>query len=558
MFFVVCSSLSAGSQKTYNYNDKEYILVKYISQVANVSLPHDVTPVSGSYLMKHLSQIDKKTLPSAVQTLYDELYAELDSFTAIYKSETMNFDLSTVIAPEAYIKLGDDAARNDWHEGYNERSPFFDLGAEFAWSDYVYGNFSFPLKLRLEDAIFNEEFSQNVYIKRAEPFQRITPFDAGISIGNSFINFFVGRGQLNMGQGYTGNLFVADNFQFQDFGKLSIYDDFFSYDFTYTHFNQESPRGTDGVNSILKSPMMTFNPPHQSRVTHSYTFDFADKVTVSIKEGAILQTNTAFDIRMLNPFSIIHNWQGFEKESGYWANNFMGVDFGFALGGGFRLSAQIVIDQLQTGAEISQNANMYPNAFGALLNISNVSVVNKGFLESWVEAVYTSPYLYLNDIKTDPSSEDPNKVINENMDLILGYYLAYGSDISYSGYKYGPDSIVLSIGGSYVPFSQKCSISYMLMYRAHGERGIKYYEGQNQTPTSIAGKDHLFDFALTGVIEHTFLASLSLDYNLVDSLSISTGFTFQHKINYNNQASNSWNNMQIRVGFSFDPMDFLR
>ena len=96
------------------------------------------------------------------------------------------------------------------------------------------------------------------------------------------------------------------------------------------------------------------------------------------------------------------------------------------------------------------------------------------------------------------------------------------------------------------------------MYRLHGDRGIRYAAGQNQTPQSIAGKDHVYDFALTGVIEHTFLANIGVTYSPHRAFSISTDLTYQVKLNYDNIEGDSWQNLQWTVGFTIDPMEFLK
>ena len=550
----LCSALFAD-QRTYDYDDWEYRVIDYIAQVAGVTGPHDTTPVTGSALSSSLQRIDRETLPAGVKELYDDVLGKVGVPDMLYRSKTMFFDFGLPISPEIYLKVGDDAKRSDWYQGYDERAALATLSFEFGWSEYVYGKLEFPIKVRLREseAPFNDLFSQNIFLPGAgDMYQRVMPFDAGVSLGNSFMNFFLGRGQLNMGKGFTGNLFVADNFQFQDFAKLSFYDDFFSYDFTYTHFDQENPITSDTtVNSIPKWSRM--NGPHQSRITHSYAFDIFDKVTLTLREGAILQTESAFDLRMFNPFIFLHNWQGFEPESGYWANNYAALDLTAALGGGFRMNLQLVIDQIQLSSEVeaseeNDKSPLFPNALGALVNLSRVEALENSFWENHMEIVYTSPYLYLNNIGEG----------NENMDMILGYYLAFSSDLSYTGYQYGPDSIVFSYGGNWLAYDGSFDLTYELMYRLHGDRGIRYSSGQNQIPHSETGKDHLYDFGLTGVIEHTFLANIGVTYSPHRAFSISTGLTYQVKLNYDNIEGDSWQNLQWTVGFTIDPMEFLK
>ena len=547
MFLFVPLQDMHANQRIYDHDDWEYVAVDMITQVAGMTGPHDRTPVTAEMLSQSLSRVDPKTLPGEIQQLYEELVAEFEEPTAVYSSPTMFFDVSTMISPEVYLKIGDDATRSDWYHGYKERLPLIDFSFDFGWSEHVYGRISLPYKLRIRESDFNEIFFQNVFMAGTnEGYQRVMPFDAGVSLGSSFMNFYLGRGQLNMGRGESGNLFVADNFQYQDFAKLTFFDDFFSYDLTYTHFDQENPVVAGQANSI--SDKTSFDGPHQSRITHSYTFDIADKVALTISEGAVLQTQDALDIRMFNPFMFIHNWQGFEEDNGYWANNYAGIDFSAVLSNGFRLNIQFVLDQFQLPNEKSSGTNLFPNAFGALINVTHVHASSIAFWKNWFEVVYTSPYLYLNDIGDG----------NENMDMILGYYLTYGSDISYTGYKNGPDSIVLAYGGNFDTYDQRLSFAYTLMYRLHGERGIRYNANNNQTPTSISGSEHIFDFWPTGMLEHSFIIDIGVRYSFHPSFCVATGITYQYDVNHNNKDGDRWQNLQLAVSCSFDPMEFVK
>ncbi len=539
---VMCSVFA--SQKIYDYDDVEYRMVKYILQSENMIGPHDTTPISGDALLQSLTRVNRDLLPLRVRNVYDNLVQEFESPSGLYNSPTMMFDFDLPISPEVYFKYGDDAQRVDWYRGYSDRSAIFSLDFEFAWSEYVYGILELPYKLKQYDAQYNETFANNIYYSESgkDPSQGRMPFNAGISLGNSFMNFFLGRGQLNMGGGFTGNMFVADNFQYQDFAKLSFYDNFFSYDLTYTHFDQETDYGENDVSSMEEA--MSLDGYHQSRITHSYTFNFADRVAFSFREGVVLQTETALDLRMFNPFIFLHNWKGFTSEAGYWANNIMALDFTVALGAGVRMNFQFVIDQFKLPTE----TNSDPNALGALLNVSHVARTPKGFLETYFEVVYTSRYLYLNYI---------DKWVHQ--DFILGYYIDNGGDISYTGYKYGPNTIAVAFGENFLTYDGKLDLSLTLMYRVHGEGGIKYYDGQNQNPKAIKGSETNWatDLALGGTLEHTLLANVGVSYKLAKSFYISTDLTYQYKINYNNESGN-WNNLQVSVGFTFNPLALVK
>ena len=156
--------LSAG-QKTYNHDDIQYKMVRYLAQVSNITGPHEVTPVTGSALEKTLSDIDSTALPVRVKRVYDDVLSSVALPPAVYRSQTMMFDLDTVISPQLYFKAGDHAEAQDWFEGYKDRLSLLSLDFDFEWAEYVYGILSFPYKIKYYDRQYDEAFSQNIFIE---------------------------------------------------------------------------------------------------------------------------------------------------------------------------------------------------------------------------------------------------------------------------------------------------------------------------------------------------------------------------------------------------------
>lgn len=544
-----------SSQRMYDYKDNEYRLVRYILQSENLVGPHDITPISQQSLISYLEKADEHGLSSGMEKVYENAVLMLnDNHALVVGDDGSSLAIHLPVSPEMYIKLGDDAELHDMVKGYKDRLPFLELSLDFTFSDYIYGIFTLPFKMRLfDDSYYNSLFSQNIFKGgTAEPYQRVSPFKAYISAGNSFMNFFLGRGKLNMGSGKTGNLFIADNFQFQDFAKLSFFSDVFSYDYTLTSFDQEAALSESEVNSI-KNGFSTFEPPYSSRVSHSFTFNILDKVHVTVSEAAVLETNNIFDIRMLNPFIFLHNWNGFGAEVDYWANNFASINLSASLGLGLRLDFQAVLDQFQLGNEAASGSQAFPNSFGFLLNLSSVSKGKNGFVEVYLEAVYTTPYLYLNNI----NKEGEDTSFNANRDLILGYYLTYGSDLSYTGYKWGPDTVAISIGGNYLKYDGTLDLRFAATYRIHGESGIKYSEKQNQSSVAEVGQDHVHEYALTGILEHTLQLDLGVTWQAHKSFAVSADASYVLKMNHNNHEGDVWNNLQLTLSCSFDPLAFF-
>ena len=185
-------------------------------------------------------------------------------------------------------------------------------------------------------------------------------------------------------------------------------------------------------------------------------------------------TDSPFDFRMLNPMMLVHNWR-YNKEATEWdpskqdeLHNILGFEFEYAFYPGFIASAQIVIDQFRLAVE---KDSQVPSALGFLGNLKHVAKVGDGYLESWFEALYTTPYLYLN-YKYITDDNDSTRIPMYMLDHIVGY--SYGSNVpneeSYTGYIYGPDAVVLAAGSEYASFDS-WSVGAKVFYMAHGVFG---------------------------------------------------------------------------------------
>ena len=236
-------------------------------------------------------------------------------------------------------------------------------------------------------------------------------------------------------------------------------------------------------------------------------------------------TDSPFDFRMLNPMMIVHNWCN-NKESISWEsgngdelNNVMGFELEYAFYPGFLASAQVLIDQFRLPVE---KTSTVPSAFGLLGNVMYVTALGNGSLESHVELAYTSPYLYLN-YKT----LDGNDMYM--LDHIVGYSFGNGSpaEVSYSGYGYGPDALVISLGSDYLSYDG-WTAGGSLTYMAHGEYGKESWRKMNN-------RDDADPSTPSGIVEHTLALEINGSYALLDNLKLTAGLYASMKWNYHNQ-----------------------
>ena len=563
--------------KQYSYNSKEYQTVLKLAILSGVALPSSSTPVSGYELLLALNRINVENLPKFASDLYKDVYSNISEHDVFYKDDIFQFDLNPSIGLEAYVQTSNETwiSSNDWVLPYKKRLKLIDLPVEIGIKDYFYGvavpeisvqfnqpNLT-PGKTREENQ-FAKIFSYNADISLG--LQRSMPFIAEAVLGNNNIHFFIGRDSQSLGHGYTGNLILGDNFLYQDFAKLSIHSKVFSFNYSITYFDrQKNTKITDNYSAFDSTQLenFTFSGRHQIRVMSNYQITVFDKATISFNFGNLFDSDSGFDLRLLNPFMITHNYFNFTTfNNNYYnegaaleANNHFSASLSLPIVKGWSIYSELMIDQMQLIGEKSSTSTEPPNAIGLLLNITNSTILRDGILTSYIEGVYTSPNLYLNEKYIDNTGkisnekEDNSEYYYWNQDLIVGNSVWWGNDLSYSGYINGPDSIVLSLGSEYEKDQYK--IKGIFTYKIHGEQGIRWHERQNPT---IHYTDSVWNLALTGVWEHTFIGEVQLYYNITNYVSVTANVAGIYRINNRNELGAHWQDMQLSIGVRFFPM----
>lgn len=547
LLVLICFS-AFGSPKYYSHDSAEYTLTRYITEIAGCNPPSSVTPVSGYSLLKTLSYVQEQRLSQELRSALAELRKELEHPDMLFTSDSFSGDLFLNASVETYSGTDDDLkyGPDRFLIPYRDRASFLSAGGEGIWNNAFYGLFTFEMRkfIKLEsdgNMVKNEYFP---YLTTNLPIggyasEQVTPLNAGIMTAGEGVSFFIGRGPLNIGYGHTGNMIIADNFPFQDFVKFSLDSLYVDYDFSFTHFDQQN-------GSLSFEPWMTFGGKHQLRISHTYSFNILDRVQISLTEATLVQSTSAFDLRMFNPFIFLHNWQGF-NHSDMWANNIAGLELSAALVNGLTLDFQFVLDQIQLGSEVSatEDAKLLPNAMGFMLSLSDTFSVRNNIFRIYSEAVYTMPSLYLNDLRPYGKSD------TLNYDFILGYFNTswFIGDIGYTGYVYGPDTIVVSLGCETMNLKSGDTASLSTLLRIHGQQGIMWNENQNEY--ALTGKDNLWNLGLTGTREYMLLVKGYYSKNITKwmSLSVTAGWTCF--LNYRNKEGVMHSEPQLSLKLKF-------
>ena len=562
LVFITTLLSATNLQKTYLLSDDVWIRANRLCISTGHLGPTPVSPTTGAEILQALERLDYNSLSPQQKQEYDFIVAEIDtpSKGVVFSAKNITLDPELFFGFEAYAFNNlKSTPVEEFFIPFRDRIPFFYGELHSFFGDLAYFDFQYTFRdgsqgFRLEDGVVkkgNDEenlfynFTNAGFIlspaldgswhyygnsKNIYTFFNYQPTKVGGVIGNDFMNFYIGRSRQEFGNGVTGNMIIGDNFTYQEIAKLSFFSDIFSYYLSLTHFD-----------NIETNTDFQLSGLHQNRLIHRFDFNIINKLRFTINIGAHMLTDSPFDLRMLNPMMIIHNWNN-NSESIEWEpgnndelNNILGFEFEYAFLPGYIATAQLVIDQMRVYGE---NNSTVPAAFGFLLNLKNYTTLKTGYLDSYVEGAYTSPYLYLN--KKTWNGND-----NYMLDHIVGYRFSQNNttEAEYSGYIYGPDAIVISAGTEYTSFKD-WSIKGSILYMAHGENGKENWRNKdNRTGENISTP--------SGIVEHTLSIRTGGSYSILENLKLTAELGTSFIWNYHSAANAFRTNLQAAVGISW-------
>ena len=573
LLLLLLPAFSSNMQRVYTTRDAVYQRVERLCRIAGVSGPSAFSPLSARSLEMALERIDESALAAADRAEYDRLVAELgEGQDRIVTADGFSMDLD--IGVNVGVNIAD-YSDFDWSNTdgiapdrrfdallqYRFEEPAISVHPGFYFGDHVYMDGDFALQNNnhhMYETTFGwllTGYRGNVSIfgsngPTSPPGE--LPLRAGLSIGNNSISFILGRYPHSIGSGVTGNLVVGDNFIYQEVTALSFMSRYFTYNISVTRFDQMESKGPGSL--ITDTSRNEFTGPQQYRVIHRFDIPVFDKGKVSLNLGTIYNSTFGFDLRFFYPFVLGHNYYNYDnsstKRSYDEANNIISLSTEWALGSGFSIYGEIALDQAQMPWE---NKASVPSAYGILLNVKHSMRMGDGVLDSWIEGVYTNPYLYLN------QKVDEDGTYDFNLDYIVGYEMSTLADYGYSGYQYGPDSIVLALGSRYYDDSG-WDAGGSLLYRLRGLKHLSHgYNGLYDT--SIDMSDAVIGDDFSGVMtpsggwkkaEHLIQLKVSGSY-LFDDIGIRLyGLAGMNVyMNYCNREGRSHVSPMATIGFTW-------
>ena len=492
----ICTFLTFASNtsRMYSQNDTEVRMVRNICIENGVFYP-SVFPVTGEDLVRALEAIPEENRDD----LFWDLYRQVESPEVLISDDYFAADVSVNINLTGYLHTGKEAEA--LLPAYRDIPPMAE-----ATGEVYFGNTYMLLSFMEKDPVLSFPVNTNwstLLDGRSTGFtQAYQPFEVGISTGNEYFNFQLGRNRQSFGRGITGNMVIGDNFSYQEYIRLSWTSSVFEYHLDVTHFDQQ-----ESANDFSS---FRLNGMHNLRAMHNAAVRIGNRFEFRVYLGATFETDNPLDWRIVTPFTVYHSYNNFSESReiapGDEANNLLGVELTYIPASGWKTGFQVVMDQLQLKYESTDSV---PNAFGFLANAEYAARLGNGHIRIYGEAALTQPWLYLNYKYNKDGSQ------NFNYDHVYGYGYGTSSEMSYSGYSFGPDSLVLTMGCTFD--TQTVNAGCSVLYYAHGDHGIGT---SNPTLKDYSGSNNF----LSPVMEQLLILSLEGSYALSAHVRLSCQF----------------------------------
>ena len=519
-----------------------YEFVDALYTMEGHAAPQGARPWTEADLRQQLDRITPSS--TAAKRLYDIIEEQLSSDNGTAVSADFNLFLTPSMAAHSNNKHFDTSS--DWAvDVLNDKL----IGAQFSLyvSDYFAGRIGISLGFRdatnsrgiNEDGVyrfldssdedrFSSSFATNIpFISNGSIDPDITD-NSFISIGNQYISFSLGRGQVSWGNGIMGNLILGNTLPYHDYVSLSASNNsWFDYTMLVSFFSHPMNYYQSFTDEIHGTQMF---------IGHRFEFRMLwDKLRLTLNEAIMYHSpDDTIDFRAFSPLLILH---GLYIPAN--ANSLASAEIEFAPIRNLQLYLSFAVDDLSVGGEPKAPAedatlNMWGIMGGARAAIPH----GNGYFSVNLETVYASPFMYHKDSYNNGSQ------YNYALDYVGSVRLSNGRyHREYLSFPFGSDAFTIYTGLAYtVPKDWSAGIK--LFFMAHGvtdENSIaKKYDG---TITAVPGwlaTMNPFDPEENGAIEYTYNIGLDGEYYILDNLLLSSSIDFIYAVNFDNMPGNQF------------------
>ena len=502
-------------------------------------------PMIVGELKLYLSKIDYDKLSSAGKKLYAKIENFLYSKDDFLPNEELRFFINLKVAPEFYIKPNNDIS---YSFDYCLQNRLLEIPVIFGFSDFITIQSDFFIGKNYSSMQSAQSFSNIPFnFDQIEfYFPRFAYGSTGKAFDNWGFSFHVGKEGLQFGNSKLGSIVYNKTFETDFYSDLSFYTERLKYSLRLGQLNNN-----------------TFLYFHELDVRPFKNFRF------SMIEGSLLNSN--FQLRYLNPFMLMHQFSSWtdnfsnttKNENDYYGEShfcaYLAFTVEFTPFKNFRIYGLYAQNEiLDLGGSKTDKSLSVPDSLGGQLGIEyNFLLPNDAYLRANLEAVYTSPYLY---VKHSPQWSLFRSRTSPNMQ---------GSVDSWIGSPFGPDCFAIQISSQYLPvLNWDVSIGYL--FKIHGENNSKnlfkqydeelgiytYYpsvkyeiaEKNGNTQECINARDKGRNMWMSGIPEYTHSIIIKGNCSSFKYFDFYAQLIYSFIFNCNNVKNNFQNGIEFSIG----------
>ena len=425
---------------------------------------------------------------------------------------------------------------------------FFDIADKFVIeTDFSLGASQFGL---LKDDYFNHNLRYDL-----SQYDFYTPKTANASFGHVFdsgwgFNIHVARSGLQIGNSSTGSIIYNSTFDTNVYFHTEIFSRRFKYEMNVAEINH-----SDNQQKFLYLHSMEVIPWKWLKI--------------GFLEGTLI--NGGFSLRYMNPLMILHSFGTWTEMNSDWEEKvygeahtcaYMGLSLEILPCKYTRIYCLYAQDEIQPPNELtSDNAKAVPDGWGYQAGLEvKIPEEHGGWYGAGVEAIYTTPYLYIKQAKEwSLYSYRYNMQSNGSTPMC-----------SWMGTPFGPDAIGFQTKFGYT-MPKKWSAEGNYLFLAHGSHSFGLFSEYSSYKDAY-GNEYVYnsyypavkfrtgqltaeeaanlarDYKLTGTVQFTNQLAVKGSYSFNDHVTVRAQLMYQFIFNNHNEAGNFEQGIELSLG----------
>lgn len=503
-------------------------------------------PMTIGELKYYFNQIEYEKLSEAGKKTYKKVKDILYKNEDFFKEQEFRVFTNLILSPEVYYR-SNTSIPYSFDYFVNDRAVIIPI--IFGFSNYITIEPDICIGKNYPSMQAASNFTNIPYAGNQFDFN-IPKFAYGASgyTGEKWgTNIILAKEGMSIGDSKLGSIVYNKTFETDFYAQLNAFTDRLKYTMNIVQVDNTKYFYTHQINT---------------RIFKNFRF--------SVVEGSLL--NSAFELRYLNPFMFMHSFSSWtqypmtEAELIYYQESrfcaYMAIMGEWMPFSNFRIYGMYAQNEiLDLGGAINDASLSYPDSIGGQLGFEyNFLLQNASYLKVNLEAVYTSPFLYI--------KQSPNwSLYRARLDVQTNSYV-----YSWLGSPFGPDCFAIQLYTKYDPVD-KWDLSFGYLFKLHGGNsysslfdteknyntnlGIwtyypftKYMLAQTDGDR-IAARNESRNMWMSGIAEHSHSIAIKANYSIFENLNIYSQVVYTFVMNLDHNSGLFAHGIELSLGCKY-------